>query len=158
VCVCHGLYETLFFLVFLSAVKCAVAGSLIATCVWLASRVYVCMRPGKLVCGSNWSLCDLFVDVCIVVLLSIIFNFLNFVCSWDTRRWIKSKSTIRLILFFMICCFSEQIGNEGVIKQTFYFFRFFSISFIFSFCSSFILFLPARWCGQSLERVASNWM
>jgi hypothetical protein len=26
-------------------------------------------------------LCDLFVDVCIVVLLSIIFNFLNFVCS-----------------------------------------------------------------------------
>jgi hypothetical protein len=31
------------------------------------------------------------------VLLSVIFNFLNFVCSWDTRRWIKSKSTIRSI-------------------------------------------------------------
>jgi hypothetical protein len=30
--------------------------------------------------------------------LSIIFNFLNFVCSWDTRWWIKSKNTIRLIL------------------------------------------------------------
>jgi len=35
--------------------------------------------------------------VCIVVLLSIMFNFLNFVCSWDTRRWIKSKNTIRLV-------------------------------------------------------------
>jgi hypothetical protein len=32
-------------------VKCAVAGSLIATCVWLTSRVYVCVRPGKLLCG-----------------------------------------------------------------------------------------------------------
>jgi hypothetical protein len=43
--------QFLCFLGFLSAVKCAVAGSLIATCVWLASRVYVCTRPGKLLCG-----------------------------------------------------------------------------------------------------------
>jgi hypothetical protein len=34
------------------------------------------------------------------VLLSIIFNFLNFVCSRDTRRWIKSKNTICLILIY----------------------------------------------------------
>jgi hypothetical protein len=38
------------FLGFLCAVKCAVAGSLIATCVSLAPRVYVCARPDKLVC------------------------------------------------------------------------------------------------------------
>jgi hypothetical protein len=50
---------------------------------------------------SNWPLCDLFVDMCIVVLLSIIFTFLNFVCSWDTRRWIKSKNTIRLIYAYL---------------------------------------------------------
>jgi hypothetical protein len=43
--------QFLCFLDFLGAVKCAVAGSLIATCVWLASRVCVCVRPGKLVCG-----------------------------------------------------------------------------------------------------------
>jgi hypothetical protein len=35
----------------LIAVKCAVAGSLIATGVRLASRVYVFMHPGKLHCG-----------------------------------------------------------------------------------------------------------
>jgi hypothetical protein len=35
----------------LIAVKCAVAGSLIATGVWLASRVYVCVHPGKWLCG-----------------------------------------------------------------------------------------------------------
>jgi hypothetical protein len=56
----------------------------------------------------NWSLCDLFVDVCILIylgfhLLSIIFNFFfNFVCSWDTRRWIKSKNTIRLIQWWAL--------------------------------------------------------
>jgi hypothetical protein len=43
--------QYLCFLGFLWPVNCAVAGSLIATCVWLASRVYVCMRPGKLLCG-----------------------------------------------------------------------------------------------------------
>jgi hypothetical protein len=51
VCVCLGLYAILVFPRFLCAVKCAVAGFLIATCVWLASRVYVCVRPGKLLCG-----------------------------------------------------------------------------------------------------------
>jgi hypothetical protein len=39
------------FLGFLCVVICAVAGSLIATCVLLASRVYVCVPPGKLLCG-----------------------------------------------------------------------------------------------------------
>jgi hypothetical protein len=39
------------FLGFLWAVKCAVAGSLIATGVWLASRVYVCIHSGKWLCG-----------------------------------------------------------------------------------------------------------
>jgi hypothetical protein len=43
--------QFLCFLGFLSDVMCAVAGSLIAKCVWLASRVYVCVRPGKLLCG-----------------------------------------------------------------------------------------------------------
>jgi hypothetical protein len=45
------LYAILVFPRFLIAVKCAVAGSLIATGVWLASKVYVCVRPGKLLCG-----------------------------------------------------------------------------------------------------------
>jgi hypothetical protein len=69
---------------------------------WLQGFMCVCAQVGcSVVC--NWSLCDLFGDVCILIylgfnLLSIIFNFYNFVCSWDTRRWIKSKSTIRLIL------------------------------------------------------------
>jgi hypothetical protein len=44
--------QFLCFLGFLSGVKCAVAGSLIATGVWLVSRVYVCVRPGKLLCGK----------------------------------------------------------------------------------------------------------
>jgi hypothetical protein len=35
----------------LIAVKCAVAGSFVATGVRLASRVYVCMHPGKWLCG-----------------------------------------------------------------------------------------------------------
>jgi hypothetical protein len=48
---CLGLYAILVFPRFLRAVKCAVARSLIATDVWLASRVHVCMRPGKLLCG-----------------------------------------------------------------------------------------------------------
>jgi hypothetical protein len=64
---------------------------------WLQGFMCVCAQVSCSVV-SNWSLCDLFVDVCIVVLLSIIFNFLNFVCSWDTRRWMKSKNTLRLIL------------------------------------------------------------
>jgi hypothetical protein len=51
VCVCLGLYAILVFPRFLCAVNCAVAVSLIATCVWLASRVYVCMHPGKWLCG-----------------------------------------------------------------------------------------------------------
>jgi hypothetical protein len=51
VCVCLGLYAILVFPRFLRAVKFAVAGSLIATGVWLASRVYVWMHPGKWLCG-----------------------------------------------------------------------------------------------------------
>jgi hypothetical protein len=48
---CLGLYAILMFPRFLCAVKCAVAVSLIAICVLLASRVYVCVRPGRLLCG-----------------------------------------------------------------------------------------------------------
>jgi hypothetical protein len=51
VCVCLVCMQYLCFLGFLWAVKCAVAGSLTATGVWLASRVYVCVRPGKLLSG-----------------------------------------------------------------------------------------------------------
>jgi small neutral amino acid transporter SnatA (MarC family) len=51
VCVCLGLYAILVFPRFLCVVICAVAVSLIATCVLLASRVYMCVRPGKLLCG-----------------------------------------------------------------------------------------------------------
>jgi hypothetical protein len=51
VCVCLGLYAILVFPRFLCAVKCEVAGSLIATCVSLASRVYVRVHPGKWLCG-----------------------------------------------------------------------------------------------------------
>jgi hypothetical protein len=43
VCVCLGLYAIL---VFPCLFLCVVAVSLIATCVLLASRVYVCVRPG----------------------------------------------------------------------------------------------------------------
>jgi hypothetical protein len=69
---------------------------------WLQGFMCVCAQVGCSVV-SHWPLCDLFVDVCSSIylgfnLLSIIFNFFNFVCSWDTRRWIKSKNTIRLIL------------------------------------------------------------
>jgi hypothetical protein len=49
--VCLGLYAILVFPRFLRAVKCAVAGSFVATGVSLASRVYVCVHPGKLLCG-----------------------------------------------------------------------------------------------------------
>jgi hypothetical protein len=68
---------------------------------WLQGFMCVCAQVScSVVC--NWSLCDLFVDMCILIclgfnLLSIIFNFFNFVFSWDTRRWIKSKNIIRLI-------------------------------------------------------------
>jgi hypothetical protein len=48
---CLGLYAVLVFPRFLYVVICAVAVSLIATCVLLASRVYVCVRPGRLLCG-----------------------------------------------------------------------------------------------------------
>jgi hypothetical protein len=57
VCVCArarvslGLYAILVFPRFLCVVICAVAVSFIATCVLLASRVYVCVRPGRLFCG-----------------------------------------------------------------------------------------------------------
>jgi hypothetical protein len=55
VCVCAraclGLYAILVFPRFLCVVICAVAVSLIATCVLLASRVYVCVHPGRLLCG-----------------------------------------------------------------------------------------------------------
>jgi hypothetical protein len=46
---CPGLYAGLVFPRFF--VICAVAVSFIATCVLLASRVYVCVRPGRLLCG-----------------------------------------------------------------------------------------------------------
>jgi hypothetical protein len=49
--VCLGLYAILVFPRFLCVVICAVAVSFIATCVLLASRVYVCVRQGRLVCG-----------------------------------------------------------------------------------------------------------
>jgi hypothetical protein len=45
-----GLYAILLSPRFLCVVICAVAVSLIATCVLLASRVYVCVRPGRLLC------------------------------------------------------------------------------------------------------------
>jgi hypothetical protein len=45
-----GLYAILVFPRFLCVVICAVAVSLIVTCVLLASRVYVCVRPGRLLC------------------------------------------------------------------------------------------------------------
>jgi hypothetical protein len=48
-------------------VKCAVAGSLIATGVWLASRVYVCMHLGKVALWLVIDPCVNFVDVCIVI-------------------------------------------------------------------------------------------
>jgi hypothetical protein len=68
---------------------------------WPQGFMCVCAQVGcSVVC--NWSLRDLFVDVCILIylgfnLLSIIFNFFSFVCSWDTRRRIKSKNTIRVM-------------------------------------------------------------
>jgi hypothetical protein len=46
-----GLYAILVFPRFLCVVTFAVAVSFIATCVVLASRVYVCVRPGRLLCG-----------------------------------------------------------------------------------------------------------
>jgi hypothetical protein len=48
-----GLYAILVFprFFFLCVVICAVAVSFIASCVLLASRVYVCVRTGRLLCG-----------------------------------------------------------------------------------------------------------
>jgi hypothetical protein len=51
VCVGLGLYAILVFPRFLCVVICAVAVSFIATCALLASRVYVCVRPDRLLCG-----------------------------------------------------------------------------------------------------------
>jgi hypothetical protein len=60
--------QYLCFLGFLCAVKCAVAGSLTATCVWLASRVCVCVcTQVSHSVASNWSLCDSFLDMSIVI-------------------------------------------------------------------------------------------
>jgi hypothetical protein len=50
-CVRLGLYAILVFPRFLCVVICAVAVSFIVTCVLLASRVYVCVRPGRLFYG-----------------------------------------------------------------------------------------------------------
>jgi hypothetical protein len=60
----------------------------------------VCVRPGRLLCCLKlilvWFVCGrVYFDLFRFYLLSITFNF---VCSWDTRRWIKSKNKIRLIL------------------------------------------------------------
>jgi hypothetical protein len=63
-------------------------------------RCLTCFK-GLCVSGSvvsNWSLCDLFVDVCIVIFGIYIFNSSILFVFSDTRRWIKSKSTIRSIL------------------------------------------------------------
>jgi hypothetical protein len=43
--------QFLCFLGFLCVVICVVAVSLIATSVLLASRIYVCVHPGRLLCG-----------------------------------------------------------------------------------------------------------
>jgi hypothetical protein len=51
VSMCLGLYAILVFPRFLCVVICAVAVTLIATYVLLASRVYVCVHPGRLLCG-----------------------------------------------------------------------------------------------------------
>jgi hypothetical protein len=61
----------------------------------------VCVRPGRLLYGLLlilvWFVCGrVYFDLFRFYLLS--FIIFNFVCSWDTRRWIKSKNTIRLIL------------------------------------------------------------
>jgi hypothetical protein len=58
-----------------------------------------------------------FVDVCILIclgfnLMSTIFNFFNFVCCLDTRRWMKSKNTIRSILIH---------HRQNPIKMLYYF-------------------------------------
>jgi hypothetical protein len=50
-CVGLGLYAILVFPRFLCVLICAVAVSFIATCVFLASRVYVFVGPGRLLCG-----------------------------------------------------------------------------------------------------------
>jgi hypothetical protein len=53
-CVCmqaEVCMQFLCFLGFLCVVISAVSVSFIATCVLLASRVYVCVRPGRLFCG-----------------------------------------------------------------------------------------------------------
>jgi hypothetical protein len=50
-CVGLGLYAFLVFPRFFVCCDCAVAVSFIATCVLLASRVYVCVCPGRLLCG-----------------------------------------------------------------------------------------------------------
>jgi hypothetical protein len=63
-------------LVPLRVVISAVAVSLIAICVLLASRVYVCVCVCDQVgCSvvSNWSLCDFFVDVCVLICSGFIF-------------------------------------------------------------------------------------
>jgi hypothetical protein len=51
VCVRMRLYAIFVFPRFLCVVICAVAVSLIATCLLLASRVYVCVHPGRLLCS-----------------------------------------------------------------------------------------------------------
>jgi hypothetical protein len=81
VCVCLPRFVCLFGignLAPLRVVICAVAVSFIATCVLLASRVYVCMCVW--VCTQvgcsvvrNWSLCDLSVDVCGFICSDLIF-------------------------------------------------------------------------------------
>jgi hypothetical protein len=89
---CLSLYAILVFPRFLCVVICVVAVSLVATYVLLAPRVYVCVCAQvdcSVVC--NWSLCDLFVDVCILIylgfnILSIIFNFFFQFCLFLRHR------------------------------------------------------------------------
>jgi hypothetical protein len=118
------------FLGFLCVVICAVAVSFIATCVLLVSRVYVCVCPGKVALWLLilvWFVCGhVYFDLFRFYLLSIII--FNFVCSWDTRQWIKSKNTIRLILIHhrqnptkmtpiqwvaAVLSWGEQLGHEA---------------------------------------------
>jgi hypothetical protein len=71
VCMCLGLNAILVFPKILCVTICAMAVSIIATCVLLDSRTYMYSRSGRLSVVFNWTLCDLFVDACILNNLSL---------------------------------------------------------------------------------------
>jgi hypothetical protein len=71
-------------------------------CFWLQvfMCVCVCAQVGCSVV-RNRSLCDLSVDVCVLICSGFVFYLQSLIyifCSWDTRWWIKSINTIRSIL------------------------------------------------------------